>query len=793
MTFRLRHWLGRGRADPAQPKAGRPLARKLVERGIAAEQSGRAVDALQHYREAVAADPDFAPAHMNLGIALQATGDLTAATASYERAIAADADYDAAHFNLALALLHGGRYEQAEASFRRALRIREDFPEAWVGLAGALEMLGRDEEALAALEKAIALREDYVGALRNASALLSRLQRHEAAAASDRRVLAVEPEDHVAQCRLGRSLQALGRTAEAEARYREALRLRPDHAEATTSLASLLKDAGRVTEGIALLFAAVAAAADHTPLRASLVDALHGIGLKSVTDVERQVLLDLSRDDAVSLVFLATTIVTLMKHDAGFALAQACMRRGVDPFAGDDPAVAKFLRDPLLHSALPRMTIPDAEAEAVLTHMRRWILRRFAAAQGATPADPVVPPEFVCMLARQCAFSGYAFFRDEEEIGRVAGVRAAVESALTGAVSASRELERALAVVALYEPLHALEGASRLLAVPTSGWSDAFRPLLQEHLENRVRERRIAAELSAITPIDDAISRAVRTQYEENPYPRWATVPTPPADTIEDLARRLRPDRVPRVRSRPAQVLVAGCGTGHHSIQVARTYPDSHVLAVDLSRASLAYAVRMTERFGIANVSYRQADILKLGELEQRFALIECCGVLHHMHDPLAGWQVLVGLLDQDGLMRIALYSEAARRGIEAARVFVRTLDLPPTQDGIRQCRQALLALPDGHPARDVVFFRDFYTLDECRDLVLHVQEHVFTLPRIAECLDRLGLRFLQFECAEATMARFRQSFPAADAGADLAAWHRFETAHPDTFKAMYTFWCCRK
>jgi hypothetical protein len=75
----------------------------------------------------------------------------------------------------------------------------------------------------------------------------------------------------------------------------------------------------------------------------------------------------------------------------------------------------------------------------------------------------------------------------------------------------------------------------------------------------------------------------------------------------------------------------------------------------------------------------------------------------------------------------------------------------------------------------------------------MHVQEHDFTLPRIAECLDRLGLRFLGIECEAQTQDRFREMFPEISARTDLEAWHRFEEACPQAFKGIYQFWCCRK
>jgi SAM-dependent methyltransferase len=240
-------------------------------------------------------------------------------------------------------------------------------------------------------------------------------------------------------------------------------------------------------------------------------------------------------------------------------------------------------------------------------------------------------------------------------------------------------------------------------------------------------------------------------------------------------------------------ILVAGCGTGHHSVQVARAYPDSEILAVDLSLASLAYAARMTERLGIVNITYRQADILKLDALDRRFAVVECGGVLHHLDDPMAGWRVLVTLLESDGLMKIALYSEKARSAVRAAKEFIRSMNFAPTPEGIRCCRHVIAGLPDGHPARNIMTFTDFFTVGEFRDLVMHVQEHQFTLPRIAECLDKLGLQFLGLECAETTRNRFKEMFPDPDAGNSLEAWHQFENSYPETFRGMYPFWCCLK
>src|SRR3989338_8516117 len=67
---------------------------------------------------------------------------------------------------------------------------------------------------------------------------------------------------------------------------------------------------------------------------------------------------------------------------------------------------------------------------------------------------------------------------------------------------------------------------------------------------------------------------------------------------------------------------------------------------------------------GLTSVEYAQADLLKLGSLERSFDVIESVGVLHHLADPWAGWQVLLSLLHPGGFMELGFYSAAARRNI---------------------------------------------------------------------------------------------------------------------------------
>jgi SAM-dependent methyltransferase len=276
------------------------------------------------------------------------------------------------------------------------------------------------------------------------------------------------------------------------------------------------------------------------------------------------------------------------------------------------------------------------------------------------------------------------------------------------------------------------------------------------------------------------------------PYPRWTTAALPgPRMPIDQYLRgqfRRAPLR-PLGRSGRLDVLVAGCGTGEQPIETARRYADADVLAVDLSLASLAHARRMTQKLGIGNIAYAQADILELGGIDRRFDLIESAGVLHHLADPWAGWRVLNSLLRPNGLMFVALYSRRARQAVSQARAFIAQRGFGSGADGIRRCRQEIMALDDSAPLRSVTRFGDFYTVSNCRDLLFHVQEHQVDLADIGTFLAEHRLTLIGFLLDPAIQKQYQARFPHDPAMLDLDCWSAFEADNPDTFAGMYQFW----
>lgn len=487
---------------------------------------------------------------------------------------------------------------------------------------------------------------------------------------------------------------------------------------------------------------------------------------------------------------LARFAADVIKHDGKTA---ACIRRFIDPSTGRRTGqeliptadLSEICGDPLLRTLLEATFIFDVALERYLTAARDAMLEM--ASRSAEPRECERDMlRFFCALSRQCFINEYVFACSDQEKELVERLRRLLTEALD---SGAPIPELWLVTVAAYAPLAGLP-AAHLLA--RRRWTNAVAQLVAVHVQEAEQERQSRASMPRLTAIDAPVSLAVRLQYEENPYPRW--VKASPVGQSTTLAGYLRAE-FPNVdlgnapMAEPPDILIAGCGTGRHSIETARRFKGARVLAIDLSLASLCYAKRKTRELGLKNIEYAQADILRLGAIERGFDVIEASGVLHHLAEPMAGWRVLLSLLRPRGFMRLGLYSAMARQPLAAARAFIAQRGYGPSAEDIRRCRQELMSLEDNTPMANLAQFGDFFSTSACRDLLFHVQEHQISLPEIDGFLRQNRLQFIGFILPTQVWANFRSRFPNDKAMTDLALWHIFETENPTTFTCMYQFW----
>src|SRR5262245_7195890 len=659
---------------------------------------------------------------------------------------------------LGLIAHQSGRPDAALDFIGRALALDPRNADCEFNMAQVLRALGRIEEAITHLIRATELRRDYAAAHLTLADIHFQQARFPEAAPRYRRALALQSAPAESHSNFGVALAGLGHWDEAAAQYRRALALKPALVDVYRNLGRILLAQGNVAEALALVRRGLAIQ-ETVELRALFVQCVRELAPFDI-DGELRALIARSIQEGWS-----------RPSELSALASELC---------GDGCRRAALAEDRLLLALLRAAPVRTVALEAVLTDARRQLLAR--AAMPEAPDDTLI--EFACALAQQCCVNEDVFAMSDEELAQARKLTDALGTALSSGGPVSALL---LAAVAASTPLHSLAQADLLQQRSFPPAAEAL--IVQQVVEPR-QERAIRDAIPALTTIEDAISRKVQRQYEDMPYPRWLTAgPIGQPVTIDWYLRGQFP-AAPLRTSLPLgslDILIAGCGTGQHTIETAQRFAGARVLAIDLSRTSLGYAIRKTRALGLTNVDYAQADILKVGTLGRSFDVIEVGGVLHHMRGFAEGWRALLTVLRPGGLMHVGLYSALARAEIRAARAFIAERGYGESAADIRRCRQELLRCEEGAALHNVTKYADFFTTSECRDLLFHAQEQQLSIPQIAAFLRAHGLIFLGFTGAASNAYRAR--FPADVAMTDLEQWHQFETEHPMAFTGMYQFW----
>lgn len=424
----------------------------------------------------------------------------------------------------------------------------------------------------------------------------------------------------------------------------------------------------------------------------------------------------------------------------------------------EQPGYKETLLNPFFIEGVKKVIPFNVRFESLLTFLRRYYLEKTVEKTAFEEAEGV----FVAALATQCFLNEYVFDETPQETEKLAAL--------------SVKTQEQIMLYACYRPLIDHPEAQNLIRQ-----KDGVPPHIQETLQTQVidvlTEQKLKTKIPAVGSIKNEISKAVRAQYEEHPYPRWQSDNNirPFIKTIDEVYQP-KPD-----------ILIAGCGTGKNIFNARVRYPFGKITAVDLSLASMAYAKRKVEEYGLKDIKFLQADILDLGQLNKKFDIIECMGVLHHMEKPEDGLKVLVEMLKPGGQIDLGLYSEYGRREIVQAHKIIAEKGFKSDTKGMRACRSFIKQTKEFNY---LMISSDFFSTSTCRDLIFHVREVRYTIPRIKEMLEAVGLKFIKFRLPEHRMNLYRQAFPEDEAADNLENWDKFEQEHPQIFSSMYQFRC---
>ena len=248
---------------------------------------------------------------------------------------------------------------------------------------------------------------------------------------------------------------------------------------------------------------------------------------------------------------------------------------------------------------------------------------------------------------------------------------------------------------------------------------------------------------------------SVQEQYDAYPYPE-----RDPADERRRLivgspSHPLEIDhflfRGRRDWSKPLRALVAGGGTGDGLIQLAQVLSSAgrpyQITYLDLSAGARRIAEARAEMRGLDGITFVTGSLLDAPD-HGAFDYIDCCGVLHHLPDPGAGFAALRMALAPGGGLGFMVYAPYGRSGVYPLQeAFGALLDGMAPKARLDTARVLVEALPEGHPFRTNPNLADHLQGDDAGfyDLLLHSQDRAFDVGALDATLTGAGWRLLSF------------------------------------------------
>ena len=351
----------------------------------------------------------------------------------------------------------------------------------------------------------------------------------------------------------------------------------------------------------------------------------------------------------------------------------------------------------------------------------------------------------------------------------------------------SPSLNKIILVISLYQRLTNLSWHKKIISNPT------IQLLIKLHIDDYYLEQKIKSDINSFSSIINETSNKVKDQYEINPYPRWQTIVLSNHQKSLDeflIEKNLNFKIFKKINFDNPKVLVAGCGTGQHTLSVQSSYLNADITCIDLSTSSIAYAKRKILEYNLPNIKFFHCDILNLEKFPYfDYDLIESSGVIHHMESPNIGLKLLVSKLKQGGFLKLGLYSRIARQSVINFRdSFSNSFD-DLSSHQIKRIRQSLIE-KKLDKFSNLFLWSDFYSLSEFRDLLLHAKEHQYSCIDIKNLLSEEKLEFIGFELSNTSIYRKFIDLYGEDSKSDLLKWHEFEKNNNNIFAGMYQFWC---
>lgn len=199
--------------------------------------------------------------------------------------------------------------------------------------------------------------------------------------------------------------------------------------------------------------------------------------------------------------------------------------------------------------------------------------------------------------------------------------------------------------------------------------------------------------------------------------------------------------------SKTFNVLVAGGGTGDALIQMAQVLTSAgkpyKITYLDLSSKARKVAEARAQARGLSNIEFVTGSLLDAPSMGP-FDYIDCCGVLHHLPEPQAGFDALAQAVSDEGGIGMMVYAPYGRSGVYPLQeAFKAVLKGSPTER-LKKAQSIFERVPEGHPFKRNPHLGDHRASDAgFYDLLLHEQDRAYSIREFVAAIEASGLQLV--------------------------------------------------
>ncbi len=666
--------------------------------------------------------------------------------------------------------------EKAETIIEEAIKLKPNLPNGYCIRGLILKSLNQYDESKLSLEKAIELDKNYFDAYINLGLLNKDLNKYSEAEEYYLKALEINNKSAIAHMNLGACYKEKQEVEKAILHTKMAIDIDNNLENCYLNLATLYNQTGDYEKSL-ILAKKELLLHKHSELSYQLISELIKKGeLFDASQRDNRELLKniLNRID-ISHRELFGNINSLISIEILEKLSI------IESELFENTEFNIIIKDKELVKALSVMIFCSPLWEKVLGNIRKNILLNYSEKEKVSNSIF----DFVVGLGSQCFLNEYVYYISTEEKDKLKELKRIIKN--------NKNRDYKLAIVSCYQSLSSINNEIIDLNNYVSN-NKEFNNLLDLQFNELNDEKEISIGIKTIGDIKDSISKEVKNQYELNPYPRWRYNSYAKENKLNFLSvinSEIYPNKITsnsaQLQNKKINILIAGCGTGIQILEASR-YSNCEITAIDLSNSSISYAKRKVDEYGLKNINFIEMDLLELTSLNQRFDLIECSGVLHHMNDPTKGLLNLFNVLEPNGFLKLGLYSKYAREEILKARDLIKKQNIKPDIDGIRSFRNDVLN-GEIKQLNEITNWSDFFSTSMCRDLCFHSHEKCYSLIEIKNMLKVSNLEFLGFTLSKDIKDKYQIENKDIDSLKDLDLWDKFEKSNPNSFREMYQFW----